>query len=42
MRKALPVITEAVETLKQHVQREQDGRKQSRLQMLYWLASGQA
>jgi transposase len=42
MRKALPVITEAVETLKQHLQREQDGRKKSRLQMLYWLASGQA
>jgi transposase len=42
MRKALPVITEDVERLKQHLQRERDGRKKPRLQMLYWLASGQA
>jgi transposase len=42
MRKALPVITEDVEHLKQCLQREHDGRKKSRLQMLYWLASGQA
>jgi len=42
MRKALPVITADVETLKQHLQREHDGRKKPRLQMLYWLASGQA
>jgi transposase len=42
MRKALPVIIEAAETLKQHLQREHDGRKKPRLQMLYVLASGQA
>jgi len=42
MRKALPVITEAVETLKQRLQHERDGRKKPRLQMLYLLASGQA
>ena len=42
MRKALPVITEDVEHLKQCLQREHDGRKKPRLQMLYWLASGQA
>jgi putative transposase len=42
MRKALPVITEDVETLKQHLQGELDGRKKPRLQMLYLLASGQA
>jgi len=42
MRKALPVITEDVEHLKQCVQREHDGRKKPRLQMLYWLANGQA
>ena len=37
MRKALPVITEAVETLKQRLQHERDGRKKPRLQMLYLL-----
>jgi transposase len=42
MRKALPVITEDVEPLKQRLQRERDGRKKPRLQMLYLLASGQA
>jgi hypothetical protein len=42
MRKALPVITEAVETLKQRLQHERDGRKKPPLQMLYLLASGQA
>jgi transposase len=42
MRKALPVISEDTATLKQLLQREQDGRKKPRLQMLYWLASGQA
>lgn len=42
MRKALPVMTEAVENLKQRLQREHDGRKKPRLQMLYLLASGQA
>jgi transposase len=42
MRKALPVITEAVEYLKQRLQRAYDGRQKPRLQMLYLLASGQA
>jgi hypothetical protein len=42
MRKVLPVITEDVEFLKQRLQRERDGRKKPRLQMLYLLASGQA
>lgn len=42
MRNALPVITEHAESLKQHLQRERDRRKKSRLQMLYLLASGQA
>jgi transposase len=42
MRKALPVITEDVENLKQRLQRAHDGRKRPRLQMLYLLASGQA
>jgi transposase len=42
MRNALPVISEDTETLKQLLQREHDGRKKPRLQMLYLLASGQA
>jgi transposase len=42
MRNALPVITEDAATLKQRLQREHDGRKKPRLQMLYLLASGQA
>jgi transposase len=42
MRKALPVMTEDGEHLKQHLQREQDGRKKPRLQMRYLLASAQA
>jgi transposase len=42
MRNALPAITEDAATLKQRLQREHDGRKKSRLQMLYLLASGQA
>jgi transposase len=42
MRHALPVITEDAESLKERLQRERDGRKRSRLQMLYLLASGQA
>jgi transposase len=42
MRKVLPTITEDVETLKQHIRGERDGRKKPRLQMLYWLASGHA
>jgi len=42
MRKALPVITETVENLKQRLQREHDGRKKPRLQMLYLLAGRHA
>jgi transposase len=42
MRKALPVIIEDAELLKQRLQRERDGRKTPRLQTLYLLASGQA
>jgi transposase len=42
MRKALPVIAQDTEILKQRLQRERDGRKKPRLQMLYVLASGQA
>ena len=42
MRKAVPVMTEDAETLKQRLQREHDGRKKPRLQMLERLASGQA
>jgi transposase len=42
MRKALPVITEDTELLKQRLQHEHDSRKKPRLQMLYLLASGQA
>jgi transposase len=42
MRKVLPVISEEATTLKERLQREQDGRKKPRLQMLYLLASGQA
>jgi transposase len=41
MRRALPTITEDAETLKRCLQREHDGRKKARLQMLYLLASGQ-
>jgi transposase len=42
MCKALPVISEDAATLKQRLQHEHDSRKKPRLQMLYWLASGQA
>jgi transposase len=42
MRKALPVIPEDVEYLKQRLQRTHEGRQKPRLQMLYLLASGQA
>jgi transposase len=42
MRKALPIITEDIGTLKQRLPHEHDGRKKPRLQMLYLLASGQA
>jgi transposase len=42
MRKAVPLITESAADLKQRLQREHDGRKKPRLQMLYLLASAQA
>ncbi len=42
MRNALPVIREDAAALKQRLHHEQNGRKKSRLQMLYLLASGQA
>jgi transposase len=42
MRRAIPVITETVEELKAHLQREHDSRKRLRVQMLYLLASGHA
>lgn len=42
MRKVLPPITEDVDDLKQRLQREHDGHKKPRLQMLYLVASGQA
>lgn len=42
MRKALPVITEDAELLKQRLHGEHDGRQKPRRQMLYLLASGQA
>jgi transposase len=42
MRNALPVIREDATALKQRLHHEQHGRKRSRLQMLYLLASGQA
>jgi transposase len=42
MRNALPVMSEDAATLKQRLQHEHDGRKRSRLQRLYLLASGQA
>lgn len=41
MRKAVPAITESAAALKQRLQRERDGRKKVRLQMLYLLASAQ-
>jgi hypothetical protein len=40
MRKALPIISADAATLKQRLQREPDGRKKPRLQMLDLLASG--
>jgi hypothetical protein len=42
MRKVLTVMTEEATIFKQRVRRERDGRKKPRLQMRYWLASGQA
>jgi putative transposase len=42
MRKAIPTITEGAGDLKHRLQREADGHKKPRLQMLYLLQSGQA
>ncbi len=42
MRKAVPLITESADDLKQRLQRERDGRKKPRLQLLYLLASRHA
>jgi transposase len=42
MRTAIPPITESADDLKQRLQREHDGHKKPRLQMLYLLASRQA
>ena len=42
MRTAIPAIREDADDLKQRLQREHDGRKKPRLQMLYLLRSGQA
>jgi len=42
MRTAIPPLTEQADDLKHHLQREHDGHKKPRLQMLYLLASGQA
>jgi transposase len=42
MRTAIPPITEHADDLKGRLQREHDGHKKPRLQMLYLLASGQA
>ena len=42
MRKALPVIREEAAPLKPRLQREHDGRKKPRRQMLSLLASGHA
>ena len=42
MRTAVPPITESADDLKQRLQREHDGHKKPRLQMLYLLASRQA
>jgi transposase len=42
MRMPIPPLREHVDDLKQRLQRERDGDKKPRLQMLYLLASGQA
>jgi transposase len=42
MRTAIPPLTEQADALKHRLQREHDGHKRPRLQMLYLLASGQA
>jgi transposase len=42
MRLAIPPLTDQADDLQHHLQREHDGPKKPRLQMLYLLASGQA
>jgi len=42
MRTAIPRITDHADDLKHRLQREHDGHKKPRLQMLYLLAAGQA
>jgi transposase len=42
MRTAIPRITDHADDLKHRLQREHDGHKKPRLQMLYLLATGQA
>ena len=42
MRTAIPPITDQTDDLKRRVQREHDGHKKPRLQMLYLLATGPA
>jgi transposase len=42
MRTAIPPITDPVDDLRHRLQREHNGPKKPRLQMLYLLASGQA
>lgn len=42
MRRAIPPIVERADELKQRLQREHDGRKKARLQLLYLLVTGQA
>jgi len=40
MHRAIPLISEHVDELKQHLRHEHDGHQKPRLQMLYILASG--
>jgi transposase len=42
MRNPIPPIVEEVAALKEQLQHAHNGHKKPRLQMLYWLASGQA
>jgi hypothetical protein len=42
MRKAIPAIPESAANLRQRLQREHDGRKQPRMQVLYLPASEQS
>jgi transposase len=42
MHKAIPLVSDQADELKQRLQHEHDGHKKPRLQMLYLLASGQA